>query len=60
MPVAALESSERVYLPIFSLDRSGDRIILKDSLNTDIVADRTAMWPLHVIHLLRRRILRAA
>ena len=54
MPIAALERSQRVYRPIFFLDPSCDCIILQDSFNPEIVADRAAVRPPHGLYFLSR------
>lgn len=54
MPVAALEGSQGVYCPIFFLDPSRDCVILKDSFNAEIVADRAAVRPPHGLYFLSR------
>jgi hypothetical protein len=54
MPVAALEGSQGVYRPVFFLDPSRDCIILQDSLNPEIVADRAAVRPPHGLYFLSR------
>jgi hypothetical protein len=54
MPVAALEGSQGVYRPVFFLDPSRDCIILQDSFNPEIVADRAAVRPPHGLNFLPR------
>jgi hypothetical protein len=54
MPVAALEGSQGVYRPICFLDPSRDCIILQDSFNPEIVADRAAVRPPHGLYFLSR------
>jgi hypothetical protein len=41
------ESGEGTYIAIFSFDLRGDLVILKGCLNSDVVADGTAVRTAH-------------